>query len=88
MPITSRPGQDQPQQGQTENRQLDGFDDVADMLGNEFNELFKQKNGYLTATEKQLDKFLERLVVANVFFVKCQYNTALIQVVFSFNYIN
>ena len=62
MPVTERPGQMEPQQGQTAERQLDGFDDVADIFQNKDTELFQQKNGYLTADEKQLDKFLKRFV--------------------------
>ncbi|KAL5264928.1 hypothetical protein ACHWQZ_G005875 [Mnemiopsis leidyi] len=61
MPITERPGQTEPQEGQTEDRQLDGFEDIAEILGNHDNQQFTQKNGYLTANEKQLDVFLERL---------------------------
>ena len=62
MPITERPGQTEPQEGQTEDRQLDGFEDIAEILGNHDNQQFTQKNGYLTANEKQLDVFLERYV--------------------------
>ena len=54
MPVTER------QQGQTADRQLDGFEDVAEILENKDNQLFQEKNGYLTADEKQLDRFLKR----------------------------
>ena len=62
MPVTERPGQTETQQGQTADRQLDGFEDIADILGNHDNRQFIQKNGYLTADEKQLDRFLARFV--------------------------
>lgn len=61
MPVTERAGETEPQQGQTAGRQLDGFEDVAEILENKDNQLFQEKNGYLTADEKQLDRFLKRL---------------------------
>ena len=60
MPVTERSGETERQQGQTADRQLDGFEDVAEILENKDNQLFQEKNGYLTADEKQLDRFLKR----------------------------
>ena len=58
MPIT--PEYTELQRGQTKDRQLNGFDDITRLIGNEENKLFTLKNGYLTAKEKQMTAFNDR----------------------------
>ena len=50
------------QVGQSSDRQLDGFEDITEILGNDDDRLFRQNNGYLTADAKQLTAFNKRLV--------------------------
>lgn len=49
--------------GQTKDNQLNGFDDIDEVLVNQDDAMYGLKNGYMTATSDQLDIFNKRLVV-------------------------